>query len=279
MTIKTGILGHRRATELIVECSRQMHVHRKIVLLPALFCPEIAKLLEKTGIPFRCYDVGIDLGRNQERTLEEIDRVMGPDVGLVLTVHYFGLLCSLPKGSLHGISILEDACHAGRTLKSEKRNGVPTRPIVFSPRKEFSWSSGGILEGSVIYLKQSPNYLKIVDKWEQIVWSTKIDHGRKQTALAKAVLKDRLPEVGNAILTHIPLRSYNRDQVVESLRRQNINAWYWIRPLKGTTPQQTPRTWHLRKTLFAVTLCVGENSHRIIEVLSKTQLIDFGEQR
>lgn len=254
-----------RATALIVAACRS--ARRPVVLLPALYCPDVAAAIEEGGLVYRCYDVPSSLSS----TSSLIDLAYEADVGTVVVLHPFGLArppnnLALPEATL----LIEDACHALRTSINIPAVGSVGQITIFSPRKEFGWSEGGIAAGplaTVLKREVSPAP-QVAYYWQQQDVSALTHAGRCATSVAIAALGDKLPPVVEGEVTSVlPLQSARRDATIARLRAAGFEAWRWLRPLKHTGPEQTPQAWKLLQKLFLVPLLSGTEFERLLELL------------
>lgn len=237
-----------RATELIVE-SCQL-VSRPTVLLPALYCPEVASALEASGKVVKCYDLTGDLGPD----IENLAGRCTPDVGVVIHFHPFGLQRALDRSAIpEDVMLLVDACHALRTsfrLPQLARTGDLT---VFSPRKELGWSSGGVATG--YWCGRLSNRLPHMDNvarlWRPGFLARQAEQDERATIALRSALGEYLPrgQTGE-VLTFLPFKSESRDIIVEQLRSECIDAWYWKDEIRAAS--DCLGTHRLRKELFLV---------------------------
>jgi hypothetical protein len=263
-----------RATALIVAACRS--ARRSVVLLPALYCPDVAEAIEAGGLVYRCYDVPSSLSS----TSSLIDLEYGSDVGTVIVLHPFGLArapnnLTLPEETL----LIEDACHAPRTAINIPALGSVGQITIFSPRKEFGWSEGGIAVGplaTVLKREVSPA-AQVADRWQQQDIAALAQGGWSATRLAIAALGDKLPPVVEGEVTSVlPLKSARRDATIERLRAAGFEAWRWLRPLRHAGPEQTPQAWKLLQKLFLVPLLSGTEFERLLELLRDEPLESWG---
>ncbi len=256
-----------RARDLIVLVA--LRAHAREVLLPALYCGEVAAALETAGVRHRCDDVGDDLGARSE----DIIKRLTPNTDLVISVHWFGL--NRPPPPLPGsVDVLEDACHAARTLRSigVRRDNM----VVYSPRKEFGWPLGGILEGGQ-FGDGGCDTLRA--RWRAHPWEVSVAAGRAVTSTLFSHLGTLMPDPGHAVLSHLPLRSKKRDRAIAVLREAGFAAWYWRQPPPGTRTGQFPRWRSLDRDLFLVPLPNGVDTERLVTILSTVPLRRFSGPR
>jgi hypothetical protein len=259
------IIFASRATSLIVAACRT--ASQPNVLLPSLYCADVASALENAGLRYCCYDVPSDL--SQASCM--IEEAYGPDIGVVVVLHPFGLMrlpnnLALPKKTL----IIEDACHALRTAAGIPSLGSVGHLTVYSPRKELGWPEGGAASGP---LTQSLNRAvepatRVASLWPQHDISALAREGLRATHLAAAALADKMPRLAESeVLSALPLKSARRDETIRRLRAHGIAAWRWLREMKGTGPRRTPHAWELRRKLLLVPLCSGAKLSRLLDLL------------
>ena len=262
-----------RATDLIAGACRL--APRRLVLLPALYCTEVAEAIEAVGIQYRCYDVPVDLSSCSQQIIE----ASGSDVGSILVLHAFGLCRPFdPKSVPRDVLVIEDACHALRTSRLDGRIGQSGSLTVFSLRKELSWDEGGVAQGTLatILSELVPQSSRVAARWRQTDKLRLAREGRIATSVIVQAIGSRLPPVGDCeVLTALPLRSRRRDWCVERLQSQGIMAWRWRGRLKGIGSGSTPRAWALRQELFLVPLPVGPEIDRVIKCLAQMPLTDW----
>jgi hypothetical protein len=258
-----------RATGMIAAACRLARRH--VVLLPALFCFEVAEAIEAAGLAYRCYDVPPDLSDPWPGLLAALDG----EVGAALTLHPFGLRRPVPAARPADVLLVEDACHA---LRSAWRDGAGMGRgdlVVYSPRKELGWDSGGVAGGArVADLGLSPAPA-VAAAWNATDLGRAAEEGRRVTEAACAALGDQLPRVESGdVLLALPLLSRRRDDVIASLRAQGIGAWRWRRPLKGSGPRSTPGAWALRRRLLLVPLPTvpGPDLQQLLETVARAAL-------
>jgi len=259
-----------RATDLIVAACRS--ARRSVVLLPALYCCDVAAAIEEAGLEYRSYDVPSSLSS----TTSLLESAYGPDVGTVVVLHPFGLArppidLALPEETL----IVEDACHALRTSINVPALGSIGQITIFSPRKEFGWSEGELAAGPLsAVLKQHVNPApQVAHRWHQFDISALAQAGLCATRAAVAALGDKLPTiVEGEVASVLPLKSDRRDATIERLREKGFEAWRWLRPLKYTGPRQTPEAWKLLQKLLLVPLASGAEFERLLDLLSNEPL-------
>ncbi len=267
------ILFAARATSLIIAACRS--VRRPVVLLPALYCAEVAAAIEEAGLRYRCYDVPADLSSASSM----IDLAYDSSIGSVVILHPFGLSRPLHDIALPGETLLvEDACHALRTALHDSAAGGGGDITVYSPRKELGWPEGGVATGPLVRsvkdgVAPAP---QVARQWRRANIPALAREGRQATQLAAEVLADKLPLVSEGeVLTALPLKSTRRDATINRLRAHGIMAWRWMRPLKDTGPKRTPQTWALRRKLLLVPLPSGAELERTLDLLGKEPLEDW----
>lgn len=262
-----------RATDIIVAACRS--ARRPTVLLPALYCAEVAAAVERAGLSYRCYDVPSDLAPASPM----IDLAFGRDVGAVVTLHPFGLSrqpadLALPADTL----VIEDACHALRTLLGRPAAGQLAHLTVYSPRKELGWAEGGAAAGprartAAPGVAADP---RIEARWRRSDFDALAREGRRATLWAAAELSGKLPPLSSReVLLALPLKSVRRDATIERLRAHGVAAWRWKRPLKGTGPRRTPQSYTLRRKLLLVPLDGEAGLGRTLELLRGEPLEDW----
>jgi hypothetical protein len=239
-----------RATDLIVE-SCQL-VSRPTVLLPALYCPEVASALEASGKVVKSYDLTSTLA-------PDIENLVGnctPDVGVVIHFHPFGLQRPLDRSAIpEDVMLLVDACHALRTsfrLPQLARTGDLT---IFSPRKELGWHSGGVATGPWCgrLSNRLPHMDDVAQLWRPGFLARQAEQDERTTLSLRSALGDYLPKGQDGeVLTFLPLKSESRDLLVEQLRSEGMAAWYWQGEICAATGG--PATHRLWKELFLVPL-------------------------
>lgn len=261
-----------RATRLISAACR---LAGGVVLLPALFCTEVAEAIEQDGLQYRCYDVPSDLSCCSAQIAGSIQR----DVGSILTLHPFGLCRPFDIGaSTPRVTVIEDACHALRTSILDSRIGRSGSLTVFSFRKEFNWAEGGLAMGLQAgplrcLVRESPG---VAARWRRTDALQLAQLGLLATRTAKQALGARLPALqDHEVLTAIPLKSRRRDWCIERLRREGIEAWRWRGLLKGVGPRSTPQTCALQRELFLVPLHLGSETDGVIRRIASMPLGDW----
>jgi hypothetical protein len=260
------ILFASRATSIISETCRS--ARRTVVLLPALYCAEVATAIEKAGLSYRCYDMPSDLSSASSM----IDLAYDRDIGAVVAWHPFGLLRPIHGLTLNrGTLLIEDACHAIRTAVASSSLGDAGHLTVYSPRKEFGWPEGGIATGSLLRLVRRLVVPApwVEQRWEQSDIGKLASQGRQITRLAFAALPEKLPPLRkDEVLSALPLKSTRRDATISRLRAKGIEAWRWVRPMKDTGPNRTPQAWALRRKLLLVPLPSSVELERTLDLLS-----------
>jgi hypothetical protein len=235
-----GVIA-RSATEALVDAVRPLR-DLGAVLVPALYCSEVTREMEAVGCVLRCYDVAGDLSRPRPR--------IGADVAGVLWHHPFGWYHPVPEVP-PGVTVIEDGCFSLRSLlELDRAHGAG--PLVTSLRKEFGWRDGAWVR-SASRLGGPPGDV-LRSHWEEIGWAGTMATGRAATAAAFAALGPLLPARGDGapIVTMLPLRSLDRDRVVDELRAAGVEAWYWRQPIPGCSAAAFPQASELGKQLFLV---------------------------
>jgi hypothetical protein len=262
-----------RATSLITGACKL--APRRLVLLPALFCTEVAQAIEAAGIQYRCYDVPSDLSSGSQQIADAFDS----DVGSILVLHPFGLCRPFDRNAAAGdVLVIEDASHALRTWRLDNRIGQSGSVTVFSLRKELAWDEGGFALGSHAAMLNAlvPQSRRVAARWRKIDTLELAREGRVSTSVIAQALGSRLPPIGDSeVLTALPVRSSRRDWCIERLRREGILAWRWRGGLKGVGSRSTPRAWALRQELFLVPLPAGPEIDRVIGCLAQKPLLDW----
>jgi hypothetical protein len=254
----------RFATKLFMEEALACRATR--VWLPGIYCPKVARALERLGLSLAYYDLDRDLTPQPPPAT-----VASETVELVVGLYPFGLARDLPAHFLIGRAFVLDACHALRTVLN---GGGPSArgPIVVSLRKEFggkglAWLVG---EDETAHLaRQSIGSLSHL--------CADAERGHAATRLAGAALGTRLPRVGERdVLTHLPLLAVDRDAAVAALRAQGIEAWYWQRPLPVWSPDAVPQAARLRRSLLLVPVPYRQaETERLLDILQTLDLIPW----
>lgn len=261
------------ATAMIVESCRLGP--RPKVLLPALFCVEVAQALEMAGIGYRCYDVPYDLS---DASLE-VRKAFDDDVGSIIVLHPFGLCRPFTGLGFAGdVVVIEDACHALRTSFFDSRIARGGGLAVFSFRKEFGWPDGGIACGPKAEALGSfvPDCRVVAERWQSADFAALSHAARIMTKLAAELLGKHLPPSTDAeVLTALPLISGDRDRCIARLRRNGILAWRWRGHLKGAGRKSTPAACALKQKLFLVPLPSGGLARRVLETVAKEPLLEW----
>ena len=256
-----------RATEIIAMACQVSG--RSVVLLPALYCAEVASAIEQIGLRYRCYDLAPDLSCHPIALSAAYER----DVGALVLLHPFGLSRAVAEIQPPDQTIvIEDACHSLRTSWQGLGIGSIGHLVVYSPRKEFGWPVGGIAEGplAATLSHMIPKAPAVELHWQEIDLDELVCEGLRATELASGILTDRLPSLKRGeVLTALPLKSSQRDVMINRLRAKGIPAWRWIRPLKGAGPSQTPVAWALRQKLLLVPLPTGSDLEGHLDLLCK----------
>lgn len=268
------IIFASRATNLIVAACRTDR--RSVVLLPALYCHDVAAAIEDAGLSYRCYDMPSSLASASS----QIDLAYGPDIGVVIVLHPFGLArppsdLALPEQTL----LIEDACHALRTSMNIPALGSVGHIAVYSPRKEFGWSEGGAAAGplAAVLERGVDPAPQVARRWRQHDMPALAVAGWRATRHAADALADKLPPiVAGEVLSVLPLKSARRDATITRLRERGFEAWRWLRPLKQSDRQKTPQVWGLRHKLLLVPLTSGEEFERLLELLRDEPLESWG---
>jgi hypothetical protein len=258
-----------RATEIIIAACRR--ARRRVVLLPALYCADVAGAIEAAGLSYRCYDVPSDLSSASAT----IAAAIAPDIGSIVVLHPFGLKGSFDVTMPGETLLIEDACHALRTSCSTSEIGARGDVTIYSPRKELGWTDGGIATGPLArslqnVLAPAPH---VARQWRASGIEDLAREGQRWTQLAFRALGCFLPPLKQGVvLTALPLKSPERDSLIARLRARGIPAWRWIRPLKGTGPRLTPQAWKLRQQLLLVPLADDSGLERTLDLLSREPL-------
>jgi hypothetical protein len=246
----TRVLLAARATGILAASCRMFGRRASgqpaTALLPALYCADVADAIRDGGCEVRCYDVPADLSAP--------DLPLADDVGAVIWHHPFGLY--LPPPASCGPTMLEDACFTLHTVLGMSRPPAPEL-MVFSPRKLFGWSDGGLAIGSRmadVAVSVPAADTGLAARWQALDLPRERARAAAASRHACARLGDRLPlaGAGEQVLTVLPLLASGRDAVIATLRASGISAWHWQRPMPGCTPETTPRAWSLWQRLLLV---------------------------
>jgi hypothetical protein len=244
----TRALLAARATDILATSCRMLGRRASgqpgTVLLPALYCAEVADAIRDAGCEVRCYDVPADLSAP--------DLPLTSDVGAVIWHHPFGLY--LPPPPSRGPTMLEDACFTLHTVLDMPRRPVPEL-MVFSPRKLFGWPDGGLAIGSRmadVAASLPAAEAGLAARWQAVDLPGERARAAPASRHARARLGDRLPlaDADDQVLTVLPLLARGRDTAIATLRASGISAWHWQRPMPGCTKRTTPRAWSLRQRLL-----------------------------
>jgi hypothetical protein len=251
-----------RATRLIAEACTL--AAEPTVLLPALFCVEVADAIEAAGISYRCYDLTADLA----------PCLPFAKTGAVLTLHPFGLLRRFRERPVpDDVLWIEDACHA---LRGYRTGDVFGDVVIYSPRKEFEWDDGGIATGPLMdRLSSDERSRELEQQWLATDLDDETSRGVLVTRRAREALGDRLPHLDDGdILYVLPLLTAQRDAFTERLRAGGCEAWYWRGVLAGAGPETTPGAWAIRERLCLVPLprSPGPELERILAMLCNEPL-------
>jgi GNAT superfamily N-acetyltransferase len=236
----------RRATDLIAAGCRDAG---ETVLLPALYCAEVADAIVAAGCVVHCYDLMPDLSGSP----------LPADAGARVLIwhHPFGRYLPVPRRP--GMTVIEDACFSLRTTLAMPELAEPEL-MVFSPRKEFGWVDGGLAVGrraKALYAAVDPPDRDLAARWHDLDWRAKVAQGQAASAYAVKELGALLPPGGASdrdILTVLPLFSARRDALIEELRAKGIGAWCWQRLMAGCTREATPRAWSIWRRLVLLPL-------------------------
>jgi hypothetical protein len=145
--------------------------------------------------------------------------------------------------------------------------------MVFSPRKLFGWPDGGVAIGrrtAALGASVGAASADLAARWQAVDLPGERDRAAAASRHARAELGDRLPPAapaaaGEQVLTVLPLLASDRDEVIEVLRAGGVGAWHWQRPMRGCTPETTPRAWSLWLRLLLVPLPeVGAPAYRLL---------------
>jgi hypothetical protein len=234
-----------RATDVIAMGCREVG---GTILLPALYCAEVADAIAATGCDVRCYDLMPDLSGPV--------LPLADDVRAVVWHHPFGRYVPPPR--VPGVTLIEDACYSLRTTLAMPELAEPEL-MVFSPRKEFRWTDGGLAIGTraaVLRDAVSPPGQDLVTRWHALDRRAEVTRGQAASAYAVRELSTLLPPgtsaLGGDILTMLPLLSARRDDVIGALRASGVGAWCWRRPMAGCAPDATPWAWETWRRLVLV---------------------------
>jgi hypothetical protein len=236
----------RRATDIIAAGCREAG---ETVLLPALYCAEVADAIAAAGCAVRCYDLMPDLSGSP------LPASAGARV--LIWHHPFGRY--LPPPRQPGMTVIEDACFSLRTTLTIPDLAEPEL-MVFSPRKEFRWADGGLAIGrraTDLHAAVHPPGQDLIARWHALDWRAEVARGQAASAYAVKELGALLPPggaPGRDILTVLPLFSARRDALIEALRAKGVGAWCWQRPMAGCTLEATPRAWEIWRRLVLVPL-------------------------
>ena len=192
---------------------------------------------------------------------------LADDVGAVIWHHPFGYY--LPPPSLDGPVVLEDACFTLNTMLAMP--GLPAPElIVFSPRKLFGWPDGGVTIGrrtAAVGASVGAASADLAARWRAVDLPGERDRAAAASRHARAELGDRLPPAAacEQVLTALPLLASGRNEVIEVLRAGGVGAWHWQRPMRGCTPETTPRAWSLWLRLLLVPVPeAGSPAYRLL---------------
>jgi hypothetical protein len=246
-TASGSVLGRRAMPLLVAACAA---ADRPVVAVPALFCAEIVDGLHAAGVRVRYYDVAPDLAP----PYAALDRVMDDDIGAVVWHHPFGVYHAPPD--LPGVVVVEDGCLATRTFVGRGLVEQVRDIAVFSLRKEFGWSHGGLALGprarTLAALELRPGAVTR-GRWHGVDLAAAVAAGRAATAKARDVLSGHLPAAAPGdVRSALPLLSDDRDDTVRRLRAGRILAWYWRRPLPGLSERHAPVAAALWQRLLVV---------------------------
>jgi hypothetical protein len=251
-----------RALDLLVELARPMR-DRGVLLVPALYCAEVADALSSAGCALRSYDVPADLSPPRP--------AISTDVAGLVWHHPFGIWHPPPMVP-PGVRVIEDACFSLRTLFA-RGHALGPWPIVTSLRKEFGWPAGGWLSDLTAPAPATAHVpADLARRWSRTCFGIELAAGLAATLAARAKLGTLLPAVQDdrTVLTMLPLLSEQRDDVVHDLRSVGRPAWCWLRPMPGCTPDLTPDAWTLHQQMFLLEL--PEVGAETLDLLNKIRL-------
>ncbi|WP_435128927.1 hypothetical protein [Actinacidiphila sp. bgisy144] len=221
------------------------------VLLPALYCAEVAEDIEAAGVPVRVYDLGADLAPV---------RLPTDDRFRTLVWHQpFGRW--LPPPPRDDLTVIQDACFGLRTALGMA--APPAGPlVVFSPRKEFLWPEGGLaVGGGAARLRGAVGAdASVGARWDRLDRAAEVARGLAADRAARTALGPLLPPrtVASEVLTLLPLLSATRDATIDRLRAKGVGAWCWQRPMPGCTADATPGArWLWERLVFVPTPAPG----------------------
>jgi hypothetical protein len=260
MNAAPSIVCAERARDLLVAACAA--ADPALVLLPGLYCGEVAGAIGEAGLRWRCYDLDSRLD-----PILDFDGLPAARVCLVWC-HLFGMVRPVPSLPA-GVRVVEDCCHALRSWLARGMTWPADRPAVFSPRKELGWREGGVAAWPGTRLPSWPPQAGAIRaRWDALHLEEEIDHGRARTRAARAALGARLPP-GDAddVLTYLPLLTTDAGPAIDALRAQGLDAWRWLDAPCLRRPEEAPAANELWRMLVLVRLDEGADGARLLEAV------------
>jgi len=119
----------------------------EVITVPYTFYASVGPIVTAGARP-----VFVDVGDDYNMDPEKIEAAITPRTKAILPVHWSGLICDMERISgiakKHGLSIVEDACHAINAERAGKRAGAHGTTACFSmhPLKNLNvWGDGGVI--------------------------------------------------------------------------------------------------------------------------------------
>lgn len=153
------------ALQLALECLAATHPERREVLLPALACPALTRVVQRCGLKPRYIDIGADLNT----PVENLASGLGPQSLAVVMVHAYGYpadsravqaLCRS-----HGVALIDDAA---QRIDPASKLGAAGDFGVFSFAQSKNVVSGIDGSGGILLVHSREHELALTQRWQQL---------------------------------------------------------------------------------------------------------------